>query len=521
MAVLELRGVSHAYSGVVVLRGVDLELEQGRIRGLVGQNGAGKSTLIRILTGAEPLLDGRLCIDGEDATLSSPADAQRAGIGVVHQDLQLFPQLSVGKNIFAVRASFPRKGPLRLIDWDRVEAEVEVSLASLGLHIPVRRRAGDLDAGEQKLVEIARTMMLKPRFLILDEPTASLEARSSSRILDLLVRLRDEGVGVLIVSHRLEEIRRVSDRITVLRDGRVVADVPGATSQKEIVRAMLGDSADRGTPPDRTWMGERTVALSVSGMSAGGAAPVEFKVGRGEILGLTGLVGSGAEHVLRMLGGARPLIGDVEVYGRPVGITSPTDAAAVGIGYIPEDRKREGLVPGMSVAANISLSSLGHVSRAGFLRPNAVRRRAEHYRDAFEIKCRDTSAPVRTLSGGNQQKVLIAKWLSAGVRILVVAEPTHGVDVGGKAQIHDLIREFAGAGGAVVVFSSEAEELVGLCHRVAVFRHGRIVSLVAVDQAAAIASGRPADTALVGRLEGIIEATHLADAPLEAAHGGR
>jgi len=513
--VLEVRSVSHAYSGVLVLRRVDLQLAQGEIRGLVGQNGAGKSTLIRILTGAERLLDGQVDIDGHNATLESPADAQRVGIGVVHQDLQLFPHLSVAKNIFAVRASFPRKGPWRLIDWAQVDAEVDATLSSLGLHIPVWRRVGDLDLGEQKLVEIARTMMLKPRFLILDEPTASLEARASARILELLLRLRTEGVGVMLVSHRIEEIRRVADQITILRDGRVVADVPGSTSQRELVHMMLGEHMIAGVSPDRALMDVPSTAVSVSGVRAGGNEPVAFEVSRGEIFGLTGLVGSGAERVMRMLGGAQPLIGKLDVFGERAAIGSPADAASLGIGYIPEDRKREGLVPGMSVAANISLASLRQVSRSGFMRAGRVRDRAEHYRKTFSIKCRDINVPVRTLSGGNQQKVLIAKWLSAGVRILVVAEPTHGVDVGGKVQIHDLLRDFAAAGGTVILSSCEAEELVGICHRVAVFRLGRIVSLISVSSAA-----EATDSGLVGRLEDIIEATHEADATREALEIG-
>lgn len=519
MASLELRGVSHAYPGVVALRGVDLQLAQGRIRGLVGQNGAGKSTLIRILTGVEPLLDGRLSVDGEATILSSPADAQRIGIGVVHQDLQLFDELSVAKNIFAVRARFPRTGPLRRIDWRRVAAEVDATLAALGLRIPVWRRAGDLDAGEQKLVEIARTMMLRPRFLILDEPTASLAARASSRILELLVRLRNEGVGILLVSHRLEEIRRVADRITIMRDGRVVADVPGSTSQRELVAAMLGTAIDVSTPRTRPPSEGDSIALAVTDLRLGDAGSVAFAVGRGEILGFTGLVGSGAERAMRMLGGAEPLIGRLTLGGRPASISSPSDAAALGIGYIPEDRKREGLVAGMSVAANISLASLGRVSRAGFLRRRQIRMRAEHYRKAFSIKCRETSAPVRTLSGGNQQKVLIAKWLCAGVQVLVVSEPTHGVDVAGKGQIHELLRDFAAAGGSVIVSSSEAEELVTLCDRIVVFRHGRIVTEVAVRGAGPGVAAGPANS-LVGRLEDVIEATHEQDRLQGAAAGG-
>lgn len=513
---IELRKVSHAYSGVPVLREIDLQFVEGRVHGLVGQNGAGKSTIIKILTGAEPLLRGEFLIDGVATTVSSPADAQQLGIGVVHQDVQLFPHLSVARNIYAVRSRIPRRGKLRLIDWHRIDDEVDATLSALGMKIDVRSRVGDLETGEQKLVEIARTMMLRPRFLILDEPTASLEARSSGRVLDLLARLRDEGVGVMFVSHRLEEIRKVSDQITVLRDGRVVVELPRAASQRDIVHAMLGDQGDRGTAPERFRSDVQTVAVAASGLQAGGDDTIAFTVDQGEILGFTGLVGSGAERVMRMLGGAEPLVGRLEVFGALARIRSTTDAASFGIGYIPEDRKREGLVAGMSVAANISLASLSQVARRGLVRRGRMQQRAEHYREAFSIKCDNVDVSVRTLSGGNQQKVLIAKWLAAGVRILIVVEPTHGVDVGGKAQIHDLLREFAEAGGTVIVFSAEAEELVGLCHRLAVFRHGKIVSLVAVDQTAIAPDGRRFDNALVARLEDIIEAAHVVSDNQEA-----
>lgn len=481
LATFGVRGAVQVFSGGLALDEVDFELQAGHIRGLVGQNGAGKSTLIRILTGALRPTAGHLYADDRRMTFSSPADAQQFGVAVVHQDVQLFPHLDVAKNVYAVMRTLPRKRRSRRIDWASIEAHVEAVLATLGIGVGVRRPASSLDAAERKLVEIARAMMLSPRFLILDEPTASLEPRASARILELLARLRSEGLGVCFVSHRLQEVSRISDSITVLRDGKVVGEFYGKTPEEKLVALMFAGDQTTERVAERV----RSVdgpALDVRGLVLDRrTAPIEFSVDQGEIFGLTGLVGSGAGQVLRMLGGDEPFRGQVSIFGRPVRIASPRDALRHGVGFGPEDRKGAGLIGQQSVAVNIGLASLSRLSRAGVLRYGLLRAQAERFRQAFGIKCPDTSVAVETLSGGNQQKVMIARLLAAGCRILCIEEPTHGVDISGKGQIHDLLRMFAQSGGAVLVFSSDVRELLALCHRIAVFRDRSLVATLSPE----------------------------------------
>lgn len=473
--------VSHSFGGVRALRGVDFELQSGRIHGLVGQNGAGKSTLIQIMVGALKPMEGHLRLDGRAVVISSPAEARALGIAAVHQDIQLFPELDVATNVYAIDHDLPRSSPFRAIDWAAVRQRTATFLSELGIELNPRRKVESLAVAERKLVQIARAVALRPSFLILDEPTASLERRAARAVLELLVRLRSSGLAICFVSHRLDEVRSVSDEIFVLRDGRLAGRVGRGAGEGQLIELMLGRAAADPVPREEPAapLSPLSPLLEVRDLAVGPtASAVSFEVRSGEIMGLTGLMGSGAEQVVRMLAGGEPCQGWVSVEGRHVRIRKPTDALAAGIAFIPEDRKSEGVVEGLSVAENISMASLADVSRLGFLDRSRLRERARSYAASLGIKTASVQSPVSSLSGGNQQKVLAARCLATGARILALHEPTHGVDVGAIAQIQQLLREFAARGGAVLVASGEVRQLLEICDRIAVFRDGEIIRML-------------------------------------------
>jgi ABC-type sugar transport system ATPase subunit len=478
---LGVHAVSHAYGAAYVLDDVDFSLTAGRVRGLVGSNGAGKSTLLRILVGAQRPLRGTVQIDGVDVAFGSPVDAHRAGIVAVHQDIQLFPDLDVATNVYAIDHRLPRRRGA--IDWADIRLRTDAFLGELGIRIEPTRKVGSLDIAEQKLVQIARAVAMRPRFLILDEPTASLERSASRVVLDLITRLSASGLGVCFVSHRLDEVRAISDEITVVRDGRVVAELERGADEQELIRHMLGDAAAAvaAPSPERRRRATGTEpAVTLDGLVLRpGARPVSLHVTEGEIVGLTGLMGAGAESVAQTLAGARPAAdARIEVHGRAVQLRTPADALAAGLAFIPEDRKQLGIFGGMGVKENVSISSLGEVSRWGVLRKRQLAERADSYVTQMSIRTPSIATPVGVLSGGNQQKVLAARCLATGARVLVLHEPTHGVDVGAIRQIHALLEDFAESGGAVIIASGEVRELLKLCDRIAVFRDGELVEVL-------------------------------------------
>lgn len=484
------RGVTHAYSSVPVLLDVDFGLRAGSVHGLVGENGAGKSTLIKILFGAERPIRGHVYLDEKPVILHSPADALRQGVAVVHQDVQVFPELSVAKNVFGVGRRLPRRRRSRVINWKAVNAQVEKIFELFQLQLPVQARVGALGPVYRRMIEIARAMMESPRFLILDEPTASLEPRSASLILDVLDRLRDEGLGILFVSHRLDEVQRIADEVSVLRDGRLVGHLQGQSSEDEMAHLMLGAKAEgvrgaRRKRPGRTLPTPNDPALEIQDLLLPDAeSAIQLTLRRGEIFGLTGLLGSGAETIVRSVAGASGVTpGHMSVLGRRVAIEGPRDALAAGVGLVPEDRQDEGVVPEQSVAINIALSSLKQSATAGILRKARLRRSAREFCERLSIRCESLDVPIATLSGGNQQKVLIARCLASGAKILAIEEPTHGVDIGAKEQIHALIREFADGGGSVIVASTDVGELLHLCDRVGVCKHGTLSAILTTTDA--------------------------------------
>ena len=471
-AVLTARGVTHRYGGVAALTDVGFDVSTGEVHALLGENGAGKSTLVRVLTGALLPDAGELAIDGRPLRFSTPRDAQAAGIGVVHQDYHLFPDLTVAENVGAVSVHAPSRG--RIVDRRRMVSTARELLGDLGIDVDPRKKAGNLDAAERKLIEIARALLQRPRFLLLDEPTAALEPRETDRLLDVITRLRDRGTGVILVTHRLGEVCRVADRATALRDGRSVGTLPKheltpAALTHLIVGSAVTDldgPAHRAGPP----------AVEVRGLRLrADAEPIDLTVGEREVVAVIGLVGSGVPAVLGAVAGSVPdRDASITVDGTPARITGPREARRLGIGFAPEDRKRKGLLLGQSIAANMGLGSLPSWGRAGFTQHGALRRAAEEAGAIFDIRCRSVDQPVGALSGGNQQKVLLGRWHLAGVSTLVVQEPSQGVDIGARHEIHKHLEAFAAGGGRVLFSSSDIDEVRAIAHRIYVLHAGEV-----------------------------------------------
>ena len=479
------------FGAVVALDDVSFACRRGEIHALLGENGAGKSTLVKILAGALTPDAGTLTLDGVAIKLHGPQDAVERSIAVVHQDYHVWPDLTVAENIVGTlrrppqRAAFVRSGAMR--------REARELLERLGIEINVDRKVRDLDAAEKKFVEIARALAVDAAFLILDEPTASLESRESDRLLELLERLRGADHGIILVTHRLEEVVRVADRATILRDGRNAGLLEGgAMTGDALVETILGRVPEAPVTPRAC--GDAPVLAFTSVRTRPEATPFDLELRRGEILGLTGVVGSGAVHLVRALAGLVPLGGTLTLDGAPIELRSPGDAVRRGIGYIPEDRKGSGLALEQSVANNIALASLHRISRYGFTDARARTTLADGYRESLAIRCASVDAPVGSLSGGNQQKVLIARWLASGARIIAIEEPTHGVDIGAKAEIHRQLAAFAEAGGSVIFMSTELRELLAIAHRIAIFHAGAPEAILAHHEASegritAIATG--------------------------------
>ena len=474
---LECVSIAKSFAGVRALAGVSLAIGAGEVHALVGENGAGKSTLIRIITGAERPDAGRLTIDGHSAASLDPSTARGFGIAAIYQQPSLFPDLTVAENIaFALE----RGGPWRRIDWKERLCRATVLLDRVGASIDPLRLAGTLRPPEQQLVEIAKAIGADARIVLMDEPTASLTDAEVLRLMTVIKTLRDAGTGVIYISHRLEEVFAIADRVTVLRDGATVGTHPVAdVNARQLIEMMVGRQLTQLFPKKPVPLGD--VALELVGLSSrmAGVHDVSLQVRRGEIVGLAGLVGCGRSELAETLFGLSPAdAGDVLVSGQHVNIGSPSDAIRHGIGYVPKDRRQHGVIPEMSVAKNISIASLAAVSANGLVQPAREFAAAGKYVNKLRIKTPSASTDVEDLSGGNQQKVALARWLMTGARILVLDEPTQGVDVGAKAEIHALIGDLVEQGTAVLLISSELPELLGMCDRIAVMRAGTIAGIL-------------------------------------------
>lgn len=466
------RGVSKRYPGVQALSDVDFEVHAGEVRALLGANGAGKSTLIRMLAGVEAPDSGTVEIAGTRLS-GGVREATALGVATVYQELSLIPFMTVAENLFL--GHWPRRAGR--IDVAGMERAARQTLLTIGVDIDPGRQVASLTLAEQQIVEIARAVQEEPRLLILDEPTSALAAHEVNLVLEVVRGVSRRGVGVIYVSHRMDEIRQIADTVTVMRDGRHVAttDVRGASTQ-HIVDLMLGDRAVEDVAWQERPHGE--VKLRVAGLSLPPKlADVSFEVRAGEILGIAGLLGSGRTELLRAVAGFdRPEHAAIEVNGRKVGRHNPLAIKAMGVGLTPENRKKEGIVAELSIGENIVMSDYRRVSSAGSLVPSRFAAAGNAVRERLSIKAANLDLSIATLSGGNQQKAVIGRWLHAGSDVLLLDEPTRGVDVGSKAQIYDIVRQLAEAGAAVVFTSSELEELPLVCDRVIVLRAGRITA---------------------------------------------
>lgn len=494
LPVLEMIGITKRFPGVLALDQVSFDLRGGEVHALVGENGAGKSTLMKILNGALQADAGEIRMDGRPVRIPNPSAAARLGIAMIYQELCLAPHLTVGENLFLGRE------PLRggLVDLRALHTLAQRYLDDLQCGLSSRQRVKDLGIAAQQMVEIAKALSQKARFLVMDEPTASLSEAETQRLFDRIRGLRDAGVGIAYISHRLEEVLEIADRVTVLRDGKVVAaGLPvSATSIPELVRLMVGREIKQVYPKREHEIGEEI--LRVEGLSRPPALhDISFSLRRGEILGLGGLMGAGRTELARAIFGAdRPASGRIFVEGRPVRIKSPRDAVAVGIALLTEDRKRDGLALGLPLRANVTLSSLGQVIRHGLLSLGRERKIVENVVRRVDIRAASIEQHVRNLSGGNQQKVVVAKWLLTQARVFIFDEPTQGIDVGAKAEVYRLIEELAAQGAGIILISSYLPELLALADRVLVLCRGRITGELAREEAT---QERVLELAAVGR----------------------
>ena len=460
---------------------MSFELLGGEVHALVGENGAGKSTLIRIMTGAETPDSGSLLIGGHPYRQMDPATARSLGIAAIYQQPSLFPDLTVAEN---VALALEGGTGWRPIDWAARRQRAAELLDRVGASVNPDRSVASLSMPEQQLVEIAKAIGAEARILIMDEPTAALADREVDRLMTVIDRLCRAGAGIIYISHRLEEVFRIASRITVLRDGETIRTMPApGVSRAELIKLMVGRELTAVFPPREAAANSDKphAALEVRGLSNSttGVRDVSFAVARGEILGLAGLVGSGRTQLAETLFGLTPPdAGEVLVHGRVIQLSSPGAAIRAGIGYLPEDRRSHGVVMNMSVEANTSLASLERFSRLGLIDRRAERATAQQYVDQFRIKTSSIQSEVSTLSGGNQQKVALARWLATEPSVLILDEPTQGVDVGAKGEIHGLMRQLQSRGIAIVMISSELPEILGMCDRIAIMRAGTIRAIL-------------------------------------------
>lgn len=465
--------ISKAFNGTQALNKVNFDLRPGEIHALVGENGAGKSTLIKILAGVHQPDSGSIILDGNPIRFSDPLDARQKKISAIYQEPTLFFDLSIAENIFA--GNLPTTRPLGRVDWDKTFKESDKWLAKLGIKRDTHTKVRGLPIADQQMVEIAKALALDARVLIMDEPTSALTLHEVDELFDIVRKLRDSGTAIIFITHRIEEVFQIADRVTVLRDGHFVGvhsikDVNNA----QIIKMMVGRTVDDLYPKVKTKIGN--LVFRVEGFSkVGSFRDVSFKLFKGEILGFAGLAGSGRTDVVRAIFGIeRPDSGSIYVNDKKVKINSPQEALALELAYLPSDRQHHGLVFPFNIINNITLPILEQYSRLGWLNPRAETKNAKIYAEKMDVRATGLWQEVRELSGGNQQKVVLAKWLSTRPQILILHEPTRGIDVGTKAAVHELMSQLASEGMAMLMISSELPEILGMSDRIIVMSEGKI-----------------------------------------------
>ena len=478
---LEMTGIEKRFPGVVALDRVDLRLEPGKVHALMGENGAGKSTLIKILAGVYEPDAGSIRIAGREAVMRNPGDAIRQGIKVVFQEIALIAEFTVAENIFLEEYPVGRTGS---IDWRAIRRDAKALFDRIGFDVDTTARAGHLPVSQQQMVEIARALSHEARIVVMDEPTSSLTPNEVALLFTVIRRLTALGIAVVYVTHKLDEVFEIADTVTVLRDGRHVSTKPIAEHTNDsLIRDMIGRTIDdlfiRARGP-----ASEAVALSVAGLSTAKLSDISFQAHAGEVVGFFGLIGAGRTELAKAIVGYDPIrTGTVTIAGLPLHPHDTRTAVRLGIGLLTEDRKGEGLMLELPVVQNMSLAALADFASAGFVDEGKERAAAQSFVDRFRIRTPSLAQQIKLLSGGNQQKVLLARWLMRGLKVIVVDEPTRGIDVGAKSEIFALIDRLAGEGLAVVMMTSEMPELLGLSDRIIVMAEGRLTATFARDQA--------------------------------------
>lgn len=478
--ILRTENIKKDFFGVEVLKGVDFDVQRGEIHGLVGENGAGKSTLMKIITGVYSKSDGKIFLEGKEVDFSDPGKARDAGVSIIHQEFNQFSNLSVAENIFLDRREY-RNG-IGIVNWKKMEEDAAKVLGELGASFDVKMPERLLSVREQQLVEIAKATSSNCKILIMDEPTAALPENEVDKLFDVIRALKEKGVAIIYISHRMKEIEQICDRVTVLRDGKRVSTVVMKESRiDDVISQMIGKSLTNYYTHTRREKGE--AILQVQGLSGNGVHGVSFELHKGEILGLYGLAGSGTTEVAEMIMGLkRPEKGIVEKNGNALSLKNVRESMDAGIGYVPPDRRREGIVVNMPIDDNIILANLGEYQGKLTLNRKKTEERVKRAIDSLKIKCVSISQEVLRLSGGNQQKVVLAKWLDRNPEILILNEPTRGVDVGAKSEIYKLIDELANKNLAILFISSELPEVLGVSDSVVVMCRGRVTGSFDSDE---------------------------------------
>ena len=479
--ILTLEGVTKSFGRVTVIDGVTVHVRPGKVQVLLGENGAGKSTLIKMMSGVYQPDGGRILVDGKPVSLPDTKAAEALGIATIHQELNLVGSMSVAENICLGR--MPRK--YGLVDRRAMKAKAQAALDLIGLDVDLDQPVGELGIARQQLVEIAKALSLDARMLILDEPTAALTNHEIASLFAVVEDLRRKGVGMVFISHHLDEIAAIGDSVSVLRDGKFIAEVPADTHEDELVRLMVGRDIDQQFPRRREFAGPAETLLEVRGLSMKGLIhDVSFSVAAGEVVSLAGLMGAGRTEVVRAIAGADSYTaGSVHVRGKQLPKADIGAAIRAGLGHVPEDRKVQGLVLGAAVNDNIGYATLKATARAGVVDFSGQRKRAQEVADRLRIRMHSLDQAVGSLSGGNQQKAVFARWIVAGSTVLLLDEPTRGVDVGAKVEIYELINAITAAGGAVVMVSSELPEVLGMSDRILVMSGGHIAGELDADGA--------------------------------------
>ncbi|WP_047152677.1 sugar ABC transporter ATP-binding protein [Aneurinibacillus tyrosinisolvens] len=472
--ILQLSNISKSFSGHQVLKNIDLDVKAGEVHVLLGENGAGKSTLIKIMTGAYTKDEGQILWQGQKVDINGPSDAMNIGIGTIYQELNLIPELSVYENMFLGR-EMKHQGLVPFLNRKEMKKKALECLQLLGQDINPDSKISSLGIGKQQLVEIAKALTMNAKLIIMDEPTASLSASEVEQLLKTVEQLRDRGIAIVYISHKLEELKRIGDRITILRDGAKIQTLPvKETSTDKMIQLMVGRDLDEKYPKELFTRGQE--GLRVENLRLKGSSKeISFTAYQGEILGFSGLVGAGRTEVARGIFGVDPIeSGRIFVFGQEVRIKSPKDAIKAGLAFITEDRKSEGLVLDQNLEFNMSLASLAQFTKGLFIQPNEMKKKATDYINELQVRPGNIQKHARKLSGGNQQKVVIAKWLATNAKIFIFDEPTRGIDVGAKVEVYRLINSLVQNGAVVIIISSELPEILGICDRVLVMNEGEI-----------------------------------------------